>query len=127
MDRIWAIVLKERFARAQVEIIRQHVSGWAIFDRRLFISRQFALQLRNNSLRQTAFYIEQIVQLSIVLLRPSCNSCAGIDQLRIYSNTVACLLDTAFQHVRNTESLPYFAFIFLFPAVSRHAAAADYL
>src|SRR6266480_4175420 len=41
------------------------------------------------------------------------------------SDPVPRFLDATFQHIRNTQGSSDLAFILLFPAISRHAAAAD--
>src|SRR5437588_10122984 len=43
------------------------------------------------------------------------------------SDAVSGFLDATFQHIRNTQGSSDLAFILLFPAISRRAAAADYL
>src|SRR5438046_10692544 len=43
------------------------------------------------------------------------------------SDPVPRFLNATFQHIRNTQGSSDLAFIFFFPAISRHAAPADYL
>src|SRR5438270_6876814 len=43
------------------------------------------------------------------------------------SDAVPRFLDATFQHIRNPQRSSDLAFILLFPAISRHAAPADYL
>src|SRR5437764_5037308 len=63
----------------------------------------------------------------VVMLLPDFCEGPSVYQLRIDSDAVSGFLDATFQHIRNTQRSSDLAFILLFPAISRHAAAADYL
>ena len=86
-----------------VEIKRNHVRSRRLFDLALFIRRELRLQLIGDGFCDFALNRENISQIAIVSLRPQMRIGARIDQLRVYSHTIANTLDASFHNIRDAK------------------------
>ena len=87
---------KERL-RAQVKVVSGKVGcGWFL-DRRFFAGGDLGLKLISDRLRDFALDGEDVIERSVVILRPQMRVGAAVDELRVHSYFISGTLHTAFE------------------------------
>src|SRR5439155_12460445 len=97
-------------------------------DRGLFLGREPGLKLVGDSLRDLGLNRKYVRYIAIVMLSPDMRIVACVDELCAHSNSPARALDTAFDHMRNTQGFRDLTQVALRTAlVFHHTRTADYL
>src|SRR5207248_4186332 len=95
-------------------------------DRRAFRCRELGLKLIGDLLRDFGLNGKYVCDIAIVMFSPKMRIAARVNQLRTHSNSPARALDTALDHMRNTQSFCDLAEVALGAAlVFHHARPAD--
>src|SRR6516164_1007272 len=87
----------------QTKLIRLGIFGGFRSYRFPLRTGKLCLQSIGDGARDIAFDSEDVRKLPIVSLRPQMRVGARVDQLRVYSNTIAGPLDTSFDYVRDSK------------------------
>ena len=94
------------------------LSGSAL-DLRFFHWRQFRLQFAHDLLGQVRLNGKHISQITIVIFRPHVLISVGVNQLHVYTHSIADATNAAFQNGTNSQRLSNFTKIGCFPSI-RH-------
>ena len=84
------------------------------------------MQRVGDAFRDLGFYTEDVGQLSVVTLRPQMRVVVGPDQLHVDVHPIACLLDTAFEHIGHAQLPRDLGQIFRRTAVARGGSARNH-
>src|SRR5262245_38039085 len=109
-----------------VEIKRSDIRRRRLFNSTLLGWRKLRLQLVGDGFCNLALDSENVGQIAIVRLGPEMCIGARIDQLRVYSHTIANALNTSFHNMRDAKFISDLAQITLRSSlVLHHRSAAD--
>ena len=90
--------------RLSIISIGHRIGGRLFRDRGLFRRREPGPKLIGDPLRDLSLDREYVCDIAVVMFSPEMRIVARVDQLRVHPNLPASALDTAFYHMRNTQS-----------------------